>query len=373
VDDWRGHLILPGFIDIHAHAPQVDVIARHGTQLLDWLNRYTFPEERKFADTAHAAQTSAFFLDQLLENGTTTALVFCTVHPTSANEFFAAAETRGLRMIAGKSVMDRHAPDFLCDTAERAYSESKALIERWHGHARLAYAITPRFAPTSTPAQLAACGRLAREHPDVYIQSHVAENRDEVRWARELFPEARSYLDVYERAGLLRDRAVYAHCIWLDDEDRKRMQVTGTAAAFCPTSNLFLGSGLYDLQRADAAGVMTGLATDIGGGTSYSMLASLGEAYKIAQLQGHSMSAAEMLYLATLAGARALRLEDRIGSFERGREADVVVLNPQATPLLKRRANVAGADALDQFFALTQLGDERAVAAVYLMGERRKA
>ena len=271
-------------------------------------------------------------------------------------------------MIAGKVLMDRNCPEYLRDTAETGYRDSKALIERWHGKDRLAYAITPRFAPTSTPEQLARAGQLAREHPDVYIQSHVAENQGEVAWARELFPEARSYLDVYERAGLLRDRAIYGHCIWLDDADRARMAATGAAAAFCPTSNLFLGSGLYDLKRADELGMRTGLATDVGGGTSYSMLATMGAAYQVQQLRGVLLSPAKALYLATLGGAKSLCLEDRIGNFATGKEADLAVLDPRATPLLERRMSL-GRDTLDILFAFMLLGDERAVAATYALGE----
>ncbi|MBM3345258.1 MAG: guanine deaminase [Betaproteobacteria bacterium] len=369
IEDWRGHLVVPGFVDTHAHYPQVDVIASHATQLLDWLERYTYPEERKFAERSHAEAVATFFLDRLIENGTTTAAVFCTVHPQSAEAFFAAAEQRNLRMIAGKCLMDRHCPEYLRDTAESAYRESKALIERWHGKGRLGYAITPRFAPTSTPAQLAACGRLAREHPDTWIQSHVAESKSEVTWARELFPGSRSYLDVYDRAGLLRERAVYGHCIWLDDADRARMAASGTAAAFCPTSNLFLGSGLYDYRQASAAGVTTGLATDVGGGTSYSMLTTMAEGYKVQQLLGTNLHPAELLYLATLAGAQALGLAHRIGNFAPGKEADFAVLAPAATPQLARRTGLRE-NALDRFFALMMLGDKRAVAATYVMGNR---
>ena len=369
VEDWRGHLIVPGFIDTHVHYPQVDVIASYGTQLLDWLERYTFPAERRFAERAHADVAARFFLDRLLENGTTTAAVFCTVHPQSVDAFFTEAARRDLRMIAGKVLMDRNCPEDLRDTPASGYEDSRALIERWHGKGRLGYAITPRFAPTSSPDQLALAGRLARECPDTWIQSHVAENRAEVAWARELFPEARSYLDVYDRAGLLRERSVYGHCIWLDDADRARMAYCGAAAAFCPTSNLFLGSGLYDLAAARAAGMLTGLATDIGGGTSYSMLATLAEAYKVQQLLGVSLAPAQALYLATLGGARSLGLDAHIGNFAAGKEADLVVLDRRATPQLARRTSL-GREALDDFFALMLLADSRAVAATYILGER---
>ncbi len=367
VEDWRGHLIVPGFVDTHVHYPQIDVIASHGAQLLDWLERFTFPEERKFAERAHADAAARFFLDRLVENGTTTALVFCTVHTQSAEAFFVEARLRNMRMIAGKVLMDRNCPEYLRDTAASGYRDSKALIERWHGIDRLHYAITPRFAATSSPEQLDACGRLAREHPDVYIQSHVAENPGEVAWVRELFPKHRSYLDVYDSAGLLRERAVYAHCLWLDDADRARMAASGAAAAFCPTSNLFLGSGLYDFKRARDAGMLTGLATDVGGGTSYSMLTTLAEAYKVQQLQGLTLHPAQALYLATLGGAASLRVDDRIGNFAAGKEADFVVLDPKATPILARRTGLRD-DPLDRFFAMMMLADSRVVVATRVLG-----
>jgi guanine deaminase len=367
VHDRRGRLVVPGFVDTHVHAPQVDVIASHGTQLLDWLERYTFPAERRFEDAAHAADAARFFVDRLLENGTTTACVFCTVHPGSVDALFAEARARGLLMIAGKSLMDRNAPPWLSDTAERGDAECRALIERWHGVDRLRYAITPRFAITSTDAQLALAGRLAAEHPSVHVQSHVAENRDEVAWVARLYPDHRSYLDVYDRAGLLRERAIYAHCIWLDDADRARLAASGTAASFCPTSNLFIGSGLYDLRQAIAAGHRIGLGTDVGGGTSYSMLRTLGEAYKVQQLQRVSMHPAYALYLATLGGARALYVDDRIGSLLPGRDADLAVLDPAATPLTARRTALRD-DPLDTFFALTVLGDDRSIAETWAAG-----
>ena len=367
VDDQRGRVLVPGFVDTHVHYPQVDVIASYGTQLLDWLNRYTFPAELAFAERAHADAAAAFFLDRLLENGTTTAAVFCTVHPQSVDAFFTASEARGVGMIAGKCLMDRHAPDGLTDTAETGYSDSKALIERWHGHARSRYAITPRFAPTSTLAQMQAMGALAREHPGVYIQSHVAENRAEIAWVNALFPGHRSYLDVYDHYGLLRDRSIYAHCIHLDGADRARMTAAGATPSFCPTSNLFIGSGLYDLQQALAAGNVVSVGTDVGGGTSYSMRRTLGEAYKVQQLLGTSLSPAYALYLATLGGARALSLDDEIGSIMPGKFADFALLDPAATPLLARRTTLRD-DPLDTFFALMTLGDDRAIAATYASG-----
>lgn len=368
VEDRRGCMLVPGFIDTHVHYPQVDVIASYGAQLLDWLNRYTFPAETRFADRAHADAMAEFFLDRLLENGTTTASVFCTVHPQSVDAFFTASEARGLRMIAGKCLMDQHAPDGLRDTADTGYRDTKALIERWHGHARSLYAITPRFAPTSSLAQMETMRALAREHPTSYIQSHVAENRAEIAWVAELFPAHRSYLDVYDHYGLLRDRSIYAHCIYLDDADRARMTAAGATPAFCPTSNLFIGSGLYDLKQAIAAGNVVSVGTDVGGGTSYSMLRTLGEAYKVQQLLGTSLSPAYALYLATLGGAKALSLDDRLGSITPGKEADFVLLDPAATPLLARRTSLRD-DALDVFFALMTLADDRAITATYAGGK----
>jgi guanine deaminase len=368
VHDRRGMLVVPGFVDTHVHFPQVDVIASYGAQLLDWLERYTFPEEQRFADAAHARAAASFFLDRLLENGTTTASVFCTVHPGSVDAFFAESEARGLLMVAGKCLMDRNAPDGLRDTHPGGIDESRALIERWHGRGRSRYSITVRFAVTSTEAQLEAAGRLAAEHPTVHVQSHVAENRDEVAWVARLFPERRSYLDVYDHYGLLRERAVYAHCIWLDDADRARLAASGTAASFCPTSNLFIGSGLYDLRQAVAAGHPIGLGTDVGGGTGYGMLRTLGEAYKVEQLLGISLHPAYALYLATLGGARSLYVDDRIGSLLPGRDADLAVLDPAGTPLLARRTALRD-DPLDTFFALATLADDRGVLETWAAGK----
>ncbi|MGL4231735.1 MAG: guanine deaminase [Casimicrobium sp.] len=367
IDDQRGKVLLPGFIDTHVHFPQIDVIASYGTQLLDWLNRYTFPEETKFANRAHADAAAKFFLDRLLENGTTTASVFCTVHPESVDAFFTESEARGLRMIAGKCFMDRNAPDGLRDTVESGVRESSELIERWHRHARSLYAITPRFAATSTHEQMQAMGELAKRHPTTYIQSHVAENKAEIEWIAKLFPERRSYLDVYDHYGLLRDKSIYAHCIYLDDADRARMSACGATPAFCPTSNLFIGSGLYNLREALDAGNVVSIGTDVGGGTSYSMLRTLGEAYKVQQLQGISLPPVYALYLATLGGAKALSLDDKIGSIAIGKEADFVVIDPSATPLLARRTGLRD-DPLDVFFALMTLGDDRAIVATYANG-----
>jgi len=370
--DCRGKLIVPGFIDAHVHYPQTDVIAAYGEKLLEWLTRYTFPVERRFADAAHARDVADFFIAELLRNGTTTAAVFATVHPESVDAFFASAQAQGARMIAGKVMMDRNCPPELCDTAEGAYDDSKALIERWHGRDRLSYAVTPRFAPTSTERQLELAGRLLDEHQGLYLQSHVAESADEVNWVGQLYPWSRSYLDVYDHFGLLRERAIYAHCLHLDDTDRARMGATGAAMAFCPTSNLFLGSGLFDLDAARKHGVAVAVGTDIGGGTSFSMLRTLDEAYKVAQLLHHRLSPLGALYLATLGGARALHLDERIGNFAIGKEADFVVMDAAATPLLARRMK-STQTIEERLFALIMLGDDRCVFETYLMGERRHA
>lgn len=364
--DHSGCLLLPGFVDTHIHHAQTDVIASGSATLLDWLEDHTFPEERRFADAAHARSTSEFFLDELLRNGTTTALVFGTVHRASIDALFEVAQGRNLRLVGGKSMMDRNCPEYLRDTARSSIDESRALIERWHGQGRLRYAITPRFACTSTPEQLALAGQLAHEHPDMLVQGHVAENVAEVAWARSLFPHNRSYLDIYESHGLLR-RSVYAHCIHLDAEDRLRIALSDASIAFCPTSNLFLGSGLFDLAAADAAGARVSIATDVGAGTSFSMLRTLAEAYKVVRMTGQDLSALRAFYFATLGGARALRLDDRIGSFLPGREADFVVLDPAATPLGARR-DAMSHTLEERLFALMMLGDDRNVRQTYIMG-----
>ena len=366
--DYSGRLILPGFVDAHIHYPQTDVIASYGMQLLDWLERYTYPAEAGFADAEHARETAEFFLDELLRNGTTTALVFATVHAQSVDVFFQSALERNLRMIAGKVLMDRNCPEPLRDTPAQGYRESAALIEKWMGQGRLGYAITPRFAVTSSEAQLELAGQLAREHPQAHIQSHMAENREELARVRELFPSSRNYVDVYDRFGLLRERAVYAHCIHLDSDERSRMAQMGAAAAACPTSNLFLGSGLFDFAAARGAGMRVGMGTDVGGGTSFNMLRTLSEGYKVAQLTGQRLSPWRAFYLATLGGARALGLDDHIGNFQPGKEADFAVLRLDSTPLMARRIRTCSTPA-EKLFALMMLGDDRAVAATYVMGQ----
>ncbi|MGI4936953.1 MAG: guanine deaminase [Janthinobacterium lividum] len=367
VHDLRGKIIMPGFIDSHIHYPQTDIIASPAPGLLPWLENYTFPAERQFGELQHGAAVAEFFLDELLRNGTTTAMVYCTVHGESVEAFFRASAARGTRMIAGKVLMDRNCPDYLRDTAQSGARDSEDLIRKWHGTGRQHYALTPRFAPTSSEAQLGLTGELAQAWPDVFIQSHVAENTDEVAWVKALFPQARSYLDVYDRHGLLRQRAVYGHCIWLDDIDRQRMAATGAAVALCPTSNLFLGSGLFDFALADAAEVPLSLATDVGGGTSFSMLRTMNELYKVARLGGTYLPALRLFYLATLGGARCLHLDGTIGNFSVGNEADFIILDPKATPLLARRTAQAGS--LEELlFALALLGDDRVISATYIAG-----
>jgi guanine deaminase len=367
VREHGGRLLIPGFIDTHIHYPQTDVIAAGGRELLDWLRDYTFPVEARFGEPAKAAEVAEFFLDELARNGTTTAVVFCTVHPQSVDAFFAAAAARRLRMIAGKVMMDRNAPAQLCDTAASSETQSRALLEAWHGRERLSYAITPRFAATSSDAQLAAAGRLAAEFPDVFIHSHLAENAAEIEWVRRLFPGRSSYLDVYDHFGLLRERAVYAHCIHLDGPQRQRFAASGACAAFCPSSNLYLGSGLFDIAAADAASMRFAIATDVGGGSSFSMLRTLADAHKVAQLRGQPLSPIRAFYLGTLGAARGLGLQDRIGSLAVGAEADFVILDDAATPLLARRS-LQSTTLTERLRVLMTLGDDRAIAATFSLG-----
>lgn len=368
---WPGRLIAPGFIDLHLHYPQTDVIGSPAEGLLPWLERYTFPQEARFADPAHAAGVASFFFDELQRHGVTTALAFATSHAVSVDAAMTEARRRGLRFITGKVLQDRHSPDGVRDATEQSLIDTEALIGRWHGVDRLGYAITPRFAPTSSDAQLRGAGELAARHPDVWIQSHVAENRDEVRWVAELYPQARSYLEVYAGFGLLRPRAVYAHCIHLDAVDRALMAATGTAAAVSPTSNLFLGSGFFDFAAARAAGLLHGLASDVGGGTSFSPFHTMLAAYTVARegqtKPGESLTPSHLWWLHTAGAARALGLQDTVGHLLPGYEADFVVLNPEATPLLARRA--AQADSLEELlFAFIVLGDDRAVERVLHAG-----
>ncbi len=367
VAHFPGRMITPGFIDVHVHFPQTDIIAAHGAQLLDWLELHVFPTEIAFADPAHAAATATFFISELLRNGTTTALVFGSVHKASVDALFAEALDRDMRLIAGKVLMDRHAPDALRDTVEDGRRDTLALIAQWSGQGRLGYAVTPRFAVTSSDDQLAMAGEILAAHPQVWMQTHIAENRAEVVAAQALFPDASDYLNIYERFGLVGPRSVFAHCIHLDNDSFDRMAAAGAAAAFCPTSNLFLGSGLFDLKRAHDHGVKVGVGTDVGAGTSFSVLHTLGEAYKVGQMGGQALDPLQAFYLATLGGARALGLDDKIGNLAPGKEADFLVLDPAATPLLARR--LAKTRSLtERLFVLSVLGDDRVVERVYLAG-----
>ncbi len=364
VEHLPGRILAPGFVDLHIHYPQTDVIGSPADGLLPWLENYTFPHESRFADEAYARGVAAFFLDELARNGVTTALTFATSHPQSVDAFFAEAQARGLRMITGKVLQDRHSPDGVRDDTAQSLIDTEALIQRWHGVDRLGYAITPRFAPSCSDAQMRGAGALAAKYPDVWVQSHVAENRDEVRWVRELYPQARSYLSVYEGFGLLRQRAVYAHCIHFDDADRALMRTTGAAAAISPTSNLFLGSGFFDYDQADRTGFAYGLASDVGGGTSFSPFHTMLAAYYVGRegqtKQGLSLTPQQLWWQHTAGAAAALGLDGVIGNLQKGYEADFLVLNPQATPLLARKT--AQANSLDELlFSMIVLGDDRVV------------
>ena len=372
IDDYRDHLVMAGFIDPHIHYSQTQVIASYGAQLLDWLESYAFREEQKFADPAHGAHIAEFFLDELLRNGTTTAAVYCTVHPGSVEAFFSASHARNMRMIAGKLLMDRGAPDGLLDTARCGYDESKALIASWQGRGRQHYAVTPRFALTSTEAQLEAAGALLGEHEEVYLQTHLSENPREAEAVAALFPGDESYTAVYDRFGLLGPRSLFGHCIHLGDSERARLCESGSVAVFCPTSNLFIGSGLFDRDRArdQRFPLRTALATDVGGGTDYSMLRTAGAAYKVLQLQGQNLAPLQAFYDITLGNARALDLDDHIGALELGREADLVVLDARATPAMAHRMETVEGDLAEELFVLMTLGDDRAVRATYVAGER---
>lgn len=368
--DHSGKLLMPGFIDSHVHSPQIDMIASYGTELLDWLNTYTFPAETRFADPEVAAAGAERFTEALLAHGTTTAMVFATVHKTSAEALFSAAHRRGMRMLTGKVLMNRHAPDGLRDDVAQAERDCVDLIDRWHGRDRLGYAVTVRFAVTSTPEQLAMAGALCQAYPEVWMQTHVAENRDEVRWVRELYPEARSYLDVYTRAGLMNPRSVLAHGVWLDDDDRAAMRDTGAQIAHSPSSNLFLGSGLFDWHAAVEGGVNVSMASDVGGGTSLSMLRTMADAYKVQAMAGQRLTAWKALHTATLGSAQALRLDDEIGSLDTGHTADVCVWDWAVGPMAEHRIGLARS-LHEKVFAWITLGDERNLARAYVAGRER--
>ena len=372
VQHLSGRLLAPGFVDLHLHYPQVDVIGSPAEGLLPWLENYTFVQEARFTDPLHARAVAEFFLDELQRHGVTTALSFCSSHPSSVHALFEASEQRGLRIIAGKCLMDRHAPDGVRDHTEQSLEDTEALIQRWHGRGRLGYAITPRFVPTCSDAQLAGAGELARRYPDVWVQSHVAENKDEIAWVKALHPQARSYLAVYEQFGLLRPRSIYAHCIHLDDTDRALLRDTGAAAAVSPTSNLFLGSGFFDYAAAERVGHLYGLASDVGGGTSFSPFHTMMAAYYVGRegqtKPGLSLTPAQLWAQHTAGAARALGLEGVVGNLLPGCEADFLVLNPAATPLLARKT--AAASNLDELlFSLIVLGDDRVVERTVLAGQ----
>ena len=364
-------ILLPGFVDAHIHYPQVEIIGAYGTQLLEWLNKYTFPAEAKFRDRAHAQRIAEFFIAELQRNGTTAASVFCTSAPGSVDAIFEAARRDNMLILAGKMMMDGHAPANILDTAQSSYDESKSLIKRWHKRGRCLYTVTPRFALTSSPQQLELAGALMREFADVRLQSHISENRAEVARAAELHPLRANYTDIYDHYGLLDERAIYGHAIYLSEGELRRFYETGAKIAHCPTSNFFIGSGLFDIAKTRAAArpVMVGLGTDVGGGTSFSMLQTMSEAYKMAQLLGISVTAAQSYYLATLGSAQALGIDDRAGKLQPGYAADIAVLDPRATPLLELRADVA--ESIDELlFALMICADDRAVKATYVAGER---
>ncbi len=366
----RDTLTLAGFIDTHVHYPQTEIIGAYGGELIEWLNKYTFVAEQAFADRDHAREIARVFLKECLRAGTTTAAVYCTVYPQSVDVFFEESEALGTRMIAGKVMMDRNAPAALCDTAKSSYDDSKALIAKWHGKGRQLYAVTPRFAPTSTPEQMAMAGALWHENPGTHLQSHIAETKGELAWVKSLYPDCNGCLDVFDRYGQLGQRAIYGHGIWLTEAELQRCHDTGAAIAHCPTSNLFLGSGCFDLRNARKAErpVKVGLATDLGAGTSFSMLQTLNEAYKVAQLNGHPLSAGLAFYLATRGSAQALCLEGMIGSIAPGMEADLVVLDLKSTPIIECRMRYCN-DLEEALFVQMTMGDDRAVLATYIAGK----
>ncbi len=370
---YQDFLIVPGFIDLHVHYPQTEMIAAYGEQLLGWLNKYTFPTEAQFKNLDYARKIAAFFLEELLKNGITTALVLAAVFPESVNAFFQEAEARNLRMITGKVMMNRNAPDYLLDTAQTAYEDSYQLIQTWHKKNRLLYAVTPRFAITSTPEQLKYAGYLLEDFPDVYLHTHLSENLKELEVTAELFPDSLDYLNVYEQFDLVTPRSIFAHGIHLSDSELNRLSQAQANLAFCPTSNLFMGSGLFKLYQAKSQSISVGLGTDVGGGTSFSILRTAHEAYKVTHLHEQVFSGLQGFFLATLGAARCLSLEDKIGNFDIGKEADFVVLDPQATPLMKLRNQKRYPaqtleDIADLTFVFIMLGDDRAIRSTYILG-----
>ncbi|WP_425434516.1 guanine deaminase [Litoreibacter janthinus] len=366
--DYGDGLIMAGFIDAHLHYPQTGIIASWGKRLIDWLNSYTFPEEARLIDSDYAKEVAKRYFDLALANGTTTSLSYATIHPTSVDAYFEEAQSRGLRALAGKTCMDRNAPENLRDTAKSAYDDSKALLEKWHGVDRLSYVITPRFSPTSTPEQLSALGALWGEHPECLMQTHISEQHEEIAWVKELFPKARDYLDTYEAHGLLREGAVFGHAIHLTEREEARIKDVGAGLVHCPTSNTFIGSGIFETARMKADGQKVGLATDTGGGSSFSMLRTMAAAYELSQLKGHALHPAQLLWLATCGSAQVLHLEDRIGNLRAGMEADLVVLDLGSTPAISQRSQRAR-DIWEAIFPTIMMGDDRATKAVWTAGK----
>ena len=373
VIDHRPKLLIAGFIDAHLHFPQVQIIGSYAPNLLTWLNTYTFVEEQKFGSSEHGARIASAFFDELINHGTTTAAAYCSVHKQSAEVFFAESSRRNMLMIGGKVMMDRNAPDALLDTPQSSYDDTKSLIATWHGTGRQHYAISPRFAITSTPEQLEMSKALAQEHPECFVQTHLSENADEIAFACELYPECKDYTDIYAHYDLLGSKTLFGHSIHLSDREIGAMSESGSVAVFCPTSNLFLGSGLFNFEKLRKGGhpVRIAVATDIGGGTSYSMLKTLDEAFKVMQLQGQRLTPAYSFYQKTLGNARALGLEEKIGNLAAGSDADILVLDANATSAMKLRMETVST-LEEELFVMQTMGDDRTVAEVYIAGEASK-
>jgi len=372
--DHRPHLILPGFLDAHVHVPQMQIIASYGAELLDWLNKYTFPEESKFQNAQHGRRIARLFLDEMLRHGTTTVAAYCSVHRSSAEAFFAESHERNMLNIAGKVMMDRNAPDGVLDTPQASYDDTKALIAEWHGKGRQLYAITPRFAITSSPEQMEMAGALCREHPDLHMQTHLSENHAEIAFTQELYPWSRDYTDVYEHYGLLGKKSLFGHCIHLSEREADALSQSGSVAVFCPTSNLFLGSGLFDYQRYSRREkpLRIAAATDVGGGTNYSMLRTMDEGYKVIALNGEKLNPFQSFWQLTRGNAEALSVSDKVGTLDEGTDADIVVLDARSTPGMRLRMETVETLA-EELFLLQTLGDDRAVREVYVAGRPAKS